>query len=73
LALARSFLLSEGIVPFDEMLAEAAATVFRALGSPRRRSADIAIAVTAVSLGASLATLNPGDFLDILGLELEYG
>lgn len=71
LAVARTFLLNDGIVPFDEMLAEAAATLFRSLGSPRRRSADIAIAVTALAVGATLATLNPGDFQDIPGLELE--
>jgi len=71
LAVARTFLLNDGIVPFDEMLAEAAATLFRSLGSPRRRSADIAIAVTAVAVGATLATLNPGDFQDIPGLALE--
>ena len=73
LAVARSFLLAEGIVPFDEMLAEAAAAIFRSLGSPRRRSADIAIAVTAVAVGATLATLNPGDFQDIPGVDLEQG
>jgi predicted nucleic acid-binding protein len=71
LAVARSFLLGDGIVPFDELLAEAAAELFRALGSPRRRSADIAIAVTAISQGAALVTLNPADFQDIPGLALE--
>ena len=69
LAVARSFLLSDGVLPFDEELAEAAAAVVRSLGSPRRRGADIAIGVTAVSCGAILATLNPADFQDIPGLE----
>ena len=70
LAVARTFLLDQGVIPFTEDLAEAAAQLFRQLGSPRRRSADIAIAVTAIACGAKLLTLNPADFKDIPGLEL---
>ncbi len=69
LAVARSFLLSDGVIAFDEDLAEAASTIFRSIGSPRRRGADIAIGVTAVSRGAALATLNRDDFRDIPGIE----
>ena len=53
-----------GIVPFSEDLAAAAAEVFRKLGSPRKRGADIAI-------GAVLMTRNKRDFAGIPGLEIE--
>ena len=49
LAVARSFFFEDGIVPLSEELASAAAEVFRQLGSPRRRAADVAIGVTADS------------------------
>ena len=60
-----------GIVPFSEDLAAAAAEVFRKLGSPRKRGADIAIGVTASTLGAVLMTRNKRDFAGIPGLEIE--
>jgi predicted nucleic acid-binding protein len=65
IAVARSFLLDDGIIPFSEELAGIAANVFRNLGSPRRRSADIAIGVTAASLDALLLTRNKDDFSGI--------
>ena len=71
LAVARSFFLDDGIVVFSEELAEQAAEVFRMLGSPRRRGADIAIGVTAASLGAHLLTRNARDFAGIPDLVVE--
>jgi predicted nucleic acid-binding protein len=69
LAVARSFFFEDGIIPFSEELATIGAEVFRNLGSPRRRAADIAIGVTAASMGATLLTLNPGDFAGIPHLQ----
>ena len=71
LAVARSFFFEDGIVPFSEELAFAAADVFRRLGSPRRRAADVAIGVTAALSGAVLFTCNARDFAGIPGLEVE--
>jgi predicted nucleic acid-binding protein len=71
LAVARSLFSEDGIVPFSEELAAVAADVFRRLGSPRRRAADIAIGVTAAAMGATLLTRNANDFAGIAGLELE--
>ena len=69
LAVARSFFFEDGIIPFSEELASVSGEVFRNLGSPRRRAADIAIGVTAVSMGATLLTLNPSDFAGIPHLQ----
>ncbi len=71
LAVARVFFGTDGIVPFSERLAEAAAETFRSLGSPRKRAADIAIGTTAAAAGAVLLTRNPKDFADIPGLTAE--
>jgi predicted nucleic acid-binding protein len=71
LAVARSFFFDDGVVPFSEEFAAIAAEVFRRLGSPRRRAADIAIGVTAAATGAVLLTRNRGDFAGIPGLEAE--
>jgi predicted nucleic acid-binding protein len=68
LAVARSFFFEDGIVPFSEDIAARAAEVFRNLGSPRRRAADIAIGVTAAVAGAALVTRNARDFAGIPGL-----
>ena len=70
LAVARSFFGEDGIVPFTEEVAALAAEVFRKLGSPRKRGADIAIGVTASSMGARLYTRNTRDFAGIPSLEL---
>jgi predicted nucleic acid-binding protein len=70
LAVARSFFFDDGIVPLSAELASAAAEVFRSLGSPRRRAADVAIGVTASAMDATLATRNERDFAGIPGLHL---
>lgn len=57
-------------MPFDAPVARLAADLYSALGKPRKRSADIAIAATAIHFGASLWTLNSKDFADIPGLTL---
>ena len=54
-----------------EELAARAAEVFRLLGSPRKRAADIAIGVTAAALGATLLTRNKRDFAGVPHLTLE--
>lgn len=71
LAVARAFFAEGGVVPLSEELASRAAETFRQLGSPRRRAADIAIGVTAVSRGASLLSFNDQDFTGIPELVLE--
>ena len=71
LGVGRALFFDDGIVPFSEALAHLAGEVFRSLGSPRRRAADIAIGVTAVSLDAVLLTRNARDFRDIAGLQTE--
>ncbi len=71
LGIARSLFFDDGIIPFSEELATVAGEVFRTLGSPRRRAADIAIGVTAASMEAVLLTLNRADFAGIPMLELE--
>lgn len=71
LAVARSFLGEEGVVAFSEGVAAEAAEVFRRLGSPRKRAADVAIGVTAATHDAVLVTRNARDFAGIPGLKLE--
>ncbi len=71
LAVARSFFFDDGILPFSEELASIASEVFRGLGSPRKRGADIAIGVTAASMNAVLLTRNTRDFAGIPTLTLE--
>jgi predicted nucleic acid-binding protein len=71
IAVARSLFAVDGVIPFDETLAAQAAEVFRRLGSPRRRAADIAIGVTAAAGSAVLLTKNARDFAGIPDLELE--
>ncbi len=70
LAVARSFFSDDGIIPFSEDIAAETAEVFRRLGSPRRRAADFAIGVTALTFRAGLLTRNRRDFAGIEGLEL---
>lgn len=72
LAVARTFLLEDGVVSFSEDHAERAAAIFSLLGRPRRRAADIAIAAAAISDGAALLTANPSDFEGIPDLILEW-
>src|SRR5689334_1796744 len=54
IAVARDIFGAEGVVAFTDMLAELAADQFRRLGSPRRRAADVAIGIVAVSREATL-------------------
>lgn len=71
IAVARSLFAGDGVIAFDETLAAHAAEIFRRLGSPRRRAADIAIGVTAAAMGAVLLTRNARDFAGIPDLDLE--
>lgn len=71
LSIARSLFFDDGIVPFSEELAAVAGEVFRNLGSPRRRAADIAIGVTSAAMGATLLTRNISDFAGIPHLQVE--
>jgi predicted nucleic acid-binding protein len=71
LAVARDLFTEDGIIPFSEDLAEAAADQFRRLGSPRKRAADIAIGVVARSRNAVLLTRNARDFAGIDDLVIE--
>jgi hypothetical protein len=71
LAVARSFFGEDGVVAFSEVLADLAAEVFRRLGSPRRRAADVAIGVTAAAHEAALLTRNVRDFAGIPDLHVE--
>jgi len=71
LAVARSLFFEDGVVPFSEEIATIAAEVFRNLGSPRRRTADVAIGVTASCLAATLLSCKAPDFAGIPGLQVE--
>jgi predicted nucleic acid-binding protein len=71
LAVARSFLGEDGVLAFSEGMAAQAAEVFRRLGSPRKRAADVAIGVTAVLHDAVLVTRNARDFAGIPDLRVE--
>ena len=71
LAVARGFLGEDGVLAFSEGIAGQAADVFRRLGSPRKRAADVAIGVTATVHEAVLVTRNARDFAGIPGLRLE--
>lgn len=71
IAVARAVFGDGGIVPFTEDLAEIAAEHFRRLGSPRRRAADIAVAVSALHRDAVLLTRNARDFSGVEGLHME--
>ena len=70
LARARAHLEPEGVIAFNEARAELAAEVFRRLGSPRKRAADVAIACTAIERNARLLTANLRDYSGIDGLQL---
>jgi predicted nucleic acid-binding protein len=71
LATGRAFLADDGVIPLSEQFALAAGEVFRQLGSPRRRAADITIGVTAVLRGATLLSSNARDFAGIPDLVVE--
>lgn len=67
-ALARGYLEADGIIAFDENAATTAADIFRRLGSPPRRAADVAIAAVAIKRSARLLTGNTRDYSDVEGL-----
>ena len=75
LAVARSFFFEDGIIPFSEELASATAEVFRQLGSPRKRTADLAIGVTAAAMGAFIfpVAFAMGGLVRVLMLSLGFG
>jgi predicted nucleic acid-binding protein len=60
----------ETAIPFGPDEAVLAARLYRTLVGTRQRVADLAIAACAVTHGAALWTLNPGDFRDIPDLSL---
>jgi predicted nucleic acid-binding protein len=70
LGAARGILGDDGIVPFGDHIATRAADVFRSLGAPRKRAADIAIGVTAAMCRARLYTRNARDFAGIPDLDI---
>jgi predicted nucleic acid-binding protein len=72
LAVARSFFFEDGIIPLSEEVATKAAEIFRQLGSPRKRTADIVIGVTAAQMKALLLTRNTHDFDGIPDLAIEF-
>ena len=57
-------------IPFGPQEAVVAADLYRALHRPRGRELDLAVAACALTHGAALWTLNPGDFRDIPNLRL---
>jgi predicted nucleic acid-binding protein len=61
---------SDQAVPFGWAEAALAATLYGAVRRPRGREIDLAIAACALVQRAPLWTLNPGDFVDVRGLEL---
>ena len=73
LAVARGLLAADGVIPFSEPISTAAGEVFRQLGSPSRRGADIAIDVTAALRDAKLLSCNERDFAGIPELSVEAG
>lgn len=59
------------VLAFTRREAELYGQIVRQLGFSRSRVIDRMIAATAISAGLKVATLNPRDFRDIPGLELE--
>ena len=66
----RAFFETDRVATFGERDARTAAALFRQVKRPRSRQADLAIAACAIEQGASLWTLNAGDFDDVPGLRL---
>ena len=64
-------LLGLELLPFGPDEADAYRAMVEVCGFSRPRTLDRMIAATAITAGAILATLNPRDFRDIPGLELE--
>ncbi len=72
-AVARSYLEADGVIDFGESAAARAADIFRRLGGPRRRAADVAIAAVAIGRSARLLTGNTRDYTGIEELLLGRG
>jgi predicted nucleic acid-binding protein len=70
LAAQETLLPREGAIPFGNTEAALSAELSRQVKRPRGREIDLAIAACAMAHGASLWTLNAGDFDDIRGLRL---
>lgn len=71
LASARSVFGENGVLPFDEAVAQRAGDLFRSAAATRRRAADLAIAAHAIGRRATLLTHNPRDYAGIEGLTVE--
>ena len=70
LAIQRTLVPDETVVPFGPVEAVLAAELYRRLPRARPRAADLAIAACALSRDAHLWTLNADDFRDVPGLTL---
>ena len=66
----RAFFQTDRLAPFGEREARTAAALFRQVKRARQRQADLTIAACAIEHGATLWTLNAGDFDDIPDLTL---
>jgi predicted nucleic acid-binding protein len=58
------------VAAFRDREAKTAAALYRRVKRARQRQADLAIAACAIEQGATLWTLNAGDFDDVPGLTL---
>jgi tRNA(fMet)-specific endonuclease VapC len=59
------------VLAFDELAAAAYGAIVAQAGYSRRKLLDRMIAAQAIVHRARLATMNAGDFSDIVGLEIE--
>jgi predicted nucleic acid-binding protein len=66
----RLFFETDRLATFGERNARTAAALYRQVKRARQRQADLAIAACAIEQGATLWTLNAGDFDDVPGLTL---
>ena len=64
------FLMGHECLPFRTEEADAYRSIIASAGFSRRKLLDRMIAATALVHGLPLATLNPGDFADVVGLEI---
>lgn len=70
LAAQETLLPREAAVPFTDVEADLAASLYARVARPRGREIDLAIAACAIAQSAALWTLNPQDFRDVPGLRL---